>query len=1206
MLDLDRHRMNINRRLLTLVRDSHVHLGVSILAGALGGILTIGQAHGLSLIMSRVFLEKYDLYGVAVCIRTLIFIIFARAVLTWIGEASAKYIAVRIKSDLRDRLFAHIVKLGPIYTRTQSTGELTAAATEGIEALDAYFSQYLPQLVLAAIIPISILIFIFPLDPLSGALLFLTAPLIPVFMILIGKAGETLTNRQYETLSRLSAHFLDSLQGLTTLKQFGQSKSHTAKVRQVSDQFMKTTMSVLRVTFLSALVLEWVATLSTAIIAVEIGLRLLYFRIEFQQAFFLLILAPEFYLPLRILGMRFHAGMSGTSAARTIFAILDIPVESKANKLGDERKEIPASRLEISHVSFTYPDEKTPALQDINLTIKPGQHVALIGASGAGKSTLSQLLLRFIEPQGGQLLIDDQPLTDIPVDVWRKLVSWVPQDPFIFNTSVAENIRLGYPDAEMVKVINAAKAAHLHEFVISLPDQYETCVGEGGIRLSSGQAQRLALARAYLIDAPILILDEPTSGLDPALEVQLERSTRKLMNGRTVITIAHRLTTIFQADQIIVLDEGRIVERGTHDELVERGGTYADMIRAQSAVLPVEGRFPEGLPEVKAADEGSSSKSTQPAIWEPANLVLRLLSFLKGSWTGVFFSILIGAATIASSIGLLGTSAWLISAAALHPSIAELQVAIVGVRFFGISRGVFRYLERLISHNITFRLLSRVRTWFYQAVEPLAPARLIKYKSGDLLSRVVADVNSLDDFYVRLVSPVIVAVIISFGTTIYLGRYDPRMGWALLTFLVLHGVGIPLISGLLSHKPGHQLVAYRADLQAQLVEGVQGLAELLVFGRAADHRSRIRRLGRDYGQSERRMAWIAGFHSAVSISLINLGMLSVLILGIDNVTSGRFPGVVLAALTMMALASFEAVTPLPMAVQMLGTITESARRLFAIVDADPEVTDRETSIAVARSASELEFANLSFAYPGSQVPALENIKFSLSPGQSLAIVGPSGAGKSTLLNLLLRFWEYHSGDILLGGVSLHDHASDDVRAHLAVIPQRAYFFNASVRENLNLARADANQSEIELAARQAQIHEFIVRLPKGYDTQIGERGLRLSGGERQRLAIARALLKDSPIVILDEPTADLDPITERKVLENIFHWMRGKTRHGHRRSTMLITHRLVGLENVDEIIVLEGGKIIERGKEAELLKADGLYCHLFDLQEGIFFPSIPC
>ena len=478
----------MHRRLLSLTRDSRTALILTILSGFLAGLLTIWQAYLLSSTVNGVFLQGQTLVEVAHWLRLIVLIIAGRAFFTWLNEVNANIVAVRIKSDLRERLFNHILNLGPAYTRGQRTGELTTAAVEGIEALDAYYSQYLPQLVVTALIPISILLVVFPIDLLSGIVMLITAPLIPFFMILIGKGAEIVTKRQYQTLSRLSAHFLDSLQGLTTLKLFGQSKAHTKNIEKVSNQFRDTTLGVLRITFLSALALELLATLSTAIIAVEIGFRLLYARMEFQEAFFILILAPEFYLPLRMLGARFHAGMSGTTAAKRIYEILDTPVPASGHQLSvdSEQPTEQVSSIRFEKVAYTYPNETMPALDDIDLTIQAGQQIALVGASGAGKSTLVNLLLGFAQPTSGTIIVNhDYQMTNSEL---RNSIAWVPQRPHLFHDTLDANIRLGKSDATKEEIVEAAKAAHLHEFIETLSEKYETVIGESGARLSGGQA----------------------------------------------------------------------------------------------------------------------------------------------------------------------------------------------------------------------------------------------------------------------------------------------------------------------------------------------------------------------------------------------------------------------------------------------------------------------------------------------------------------------------------------------------------------------------------------------------------------------------------------------------------------------------------------------------------------------------------------------
>ncbi len=557
---------------------------------------------------------------------------------------------------------------------------------------------------------------------------------------------------------------------------------------------------------------------------------------------------------------------------------------------------------------------------------------------------------------------------------------------------------------------------------------------------------------------------------------------------------------------------------------------------------------------------------------------------------------LLGFATVGSGIGLMATSAYLIARAALHPSIADLQVAIVGVRFFGIARGVFRYLERLVSHQVSFRLLVRLRVWFYRSIEPLAPARLMAYKSGDILSRIVADVETLEHFYVRVIAPPLVAGLVALVMWLFLGSFDLLLAATYLVFFVLAGVGVPLLAQRLSRGVGRRMVALRSELNVALVDTVQGVAELLAYNQEVRHQARVGALSLGLAALQRRMAWIAGLSDSLIGLLTSLATLAMLAMAIPLVTAGELDGVYLAVLVLAVMASFEAVVALPQAFQYLDNSLAAGGRLFEIVDAEPATTDPAPPSPTPEGYG-LAVGDLRFRYSADGPPTLDGVCFELPQGGCLAIVGPSGAGKSTLVNLLLRFWDYEEGQILLGGQDLHAYQQEDVRRVISLVSQHTHLFNATIRDNLLVARPDADQADLERAAQAAQIHEFVQSLPEGYDTWIGEQGLKLSGGQRQRLASARALLKDAPILILDEPAANLDSLTEREVMGAVHSLMSGRT-------TLIVTHRLAGLEAVDEILVLREGRVVERGQHHDLMQIGGYYRRMWDMQNQVFADAI--
>ena len=573
--------MEKHRRLINLSMRSGGLFTLVVIAGLLASGLVVLQSWLLSRVINGAFLDHAQLVDLQPLLQIALLVIFARALFTFFNGWLSGKLAERIKQELRQALLAKIDHLGPLWLRQQKTGEVASIVLQGVDALDAYFGQFLPQVVLAAVLPLVILLVVFPMDLLTGVVFVVTAPLIPLFMVLIGKMSDAVTKRQWLGLQRMGDFLLDSIRGLKTLLLLGRDRDRLSQIRRVSEDYRTVTLNVLKITFLSAFTLEMIATIATAVVAVEIGLRLLYGWIDFQRAFFILLLAPEFYLPLRNLSMRYHAAMTGVAAAVSIYSILDAPEAPAA--VFEERRTQPdfvVQELRLQGVAYRYENSIQDALHEVSFSFQPGKRYALVGENGAGKSTVFNLLLRFAQPAAGRITVDGQDHLNWEPQEWRKSISWVGQKPTIFNASLLENVRLFEEDYSEQQVIRALEQAQLGHLPGILPNGLHTPILEMGERLSSGERQRLAIARAFLKNGSLLLLDEPTSYLDAQANREFYAALDELMHDRTTLLIAHHLPAMRQVDELLVLNKGRLVQTGCFDQLAGSAGYFADFLKS--------------------------------------------------------------------------------------------------------------------------------------------------------------------------------------------------------------------------------------------------------------------------------------------------------------------------------------------------------------------------------------------------------------------------------------------------------------------------------------------------------------------------------------------------------------------------------------------------------------------------------------------------
>jgi ATP-binding cassette subfamily C protein CydCD len=1213
--------MYLHPRLLALTEGVRLRVLAAALVGLMAVAAGIARLAVAGVVIVKVIQEGVAFSSLALPLLAMAGLILLRSVLQYFQEIISHHTASIVKVQLRKRLYEHSLALGPGYFDQSRTGDVLLSLADGVERLESFFGRYLPQLLVAALAPLLIFLFMALIDLRTGLVFLGFALLTLVVPNLFHRWNRRSSMARREAYGALGADFLDTVQGLATLKAFGQSQARGQLLARRARQLYRTTMRVLAANSATSAITILGITGGAAVALGWGASRVSSGDLELRPLLIVLMLGVEVFRPLRELVQLYHEGLIAMSSAEGIFAILDAPVEVKEpdeapgtslaqmegrNNLGQDGQGAVtmAPEVRFEGVGFAYNRGRRPALRDLSFTLAAGETLGLVGSSGAGKSTVVWLLLRFFDPQQGRVLLGGHDLRSLPLSFLRQQIAVVTQETYLFHGTVADNLRFGRPGATQEQLEDAARAANAHDFIVELPQGYDTVVGERAVRLSGGEKQRIAIARALLKDAPILVLDEALSSVDAENEAVIQEALDRLMKDRTTLVIAHRLSSVVNADRILVLEEGRLVESGAHRELATSGGVYARLMAQQQtsgdSFLPAEAgpglamaastlAHPPGEPGGATTANQSESSFRDRGSEGIINVWKRLLLLVRPWWGQLALTFFLGLAHHGAIIGLGVISALLVGQVVTGGGLT-LLLALLGV--FVPLAAFFTWAESWMAHDLAYRLLAEMRVDVYNKLDPLAPAYMVRRRSGDLVSIVGGDVETVEYFFAHTITPAFVGVLVPGAVLATLAVIAWPIALVLAPFLLAVAAS-PFLAQRRGERLGEELRHQLGDVHANLVDSIQGLREVSAFGQGP---ARVGEMVSDswrYASHQLRFLKERAFQVGLIEGMTALGGLAVLTIGVWFLLRAEItrPQLILAAV--LSIAAFAPITDIARTMKQLMETLAAARRIFAVHDEPVPVRDGsgiDTAAGVmGPAAPSISFEAVCFAYGPSERQALEGVTFTVDPGHTVALVGRSGAGKTTCANLLMRFWDPGAGRIFLAEHDLREFRLDHLRQHIALVSQDTYLFNASILENLRLGRPDASDVDIEEAARQANAHDFIMSFPDGYSTLIGERGMQLSGGQRQRISIARALLKNAPVLILDEATSHLDAVNEQQVRQALQRLVAGRT-------TLVIAHRLSTIREADRIVVLDAGRLVELGKHHELLARGGLYAQLVSTQ----------
>ncbi len=1169
----------IDPRLLRWAPAARTYLVVSAVIAIVQTAVTIAFAGLLAAGIAAVAAGRSPL----AVVPWLALVVAVRAALLWTSEAWGAKAAAQTGRELRAALLDAIARRGPAWLSARNTSALAVTAGHGLDALDPYFSRYVPQLVLTAIATPVIVIVMWMQDWPSGVAALVTLPLIPLFLILIGIATRGVQRRQLQVLQTLAARFADTVQGLATLRLFGRERRAAARMRETADQYRRETMRVLRYSFLSGFALELLSSLAVAIIAVSVGLRLLGGELSLGVGLFVLLLAPEAFLPLRQVGVQFHAAAEGVAATEDVFEILeDAPPGTAAERGAVPGATPPASpsedaasprgtRVVFRDVGVRYGERVLPP---VTFTAAAGTVTLLQGRSGSGKSSLFAAL-RGAAPYDGVIRVEGAP--DPDPATW---LAWAGQRPGLIRGTIAANVALGdpAPDADRVRAALAdAAAADLD------PAQQ---LGVQGAGLSGGQAQRVAVARAFYrlgSGARVLALDEPSSALDATTEARLWRAVRRAADaGATVLLVSHRPSARAIADQVVRIGDADPLSGSLSEEARAGGalsGSLSEEARAGGALsgsLSEDGRAADDRDETPRPVEGAESSASpgsagSPALDGPGEPVPDLPASVGGilrlampRMRRFLPAILAGIVSAAAAVGLLLVSGWLVVSASIVDNLVPLSLAIVGVRFFAVTRAVTRYLERLAGHDAALGRLADLRAAVVRRLTPLAPAGLGSTDRGSVLAALVDDVENLQNLPLRVVQPLLTGGVVAVLSIGVLALIAPAAALALAVCLLVAIAGAILLGGIAGARAERALSRDRAELAGALVDEFTAFDVLRAYGAEPVARERIRGADDALRRTTTRVAVAQALSSAVVSLAAGAASLWALAVAAPGQGGGAADAPWFAVAVLLPMAVFDVFSAVPQAASAWRGVRAGAERIHSVLPTvvPAEVRGDEGEGSIGDGA--LRLRGVTARWPGAAGPALGGIDLDAAPGERILVTGSSGAGKSTLAAVLVGFLRF-DGSYRIGEGDAAAVPGPELRRRIGLCEQDPMLFDEDIRQNLLFAKETASDEELCAVLDRVGLGAWVEERG-GLGARVGERGALVSGGQAQRIALARVLLRGFGVLVLDEPTAGVDPDASDALLRDLLEAADGRT-------VILVSHVAPPAGAIDRTLRLDAGRI---------------------------------